>query len=116
MNARQAEAQRQDEKVKQRQLREDFKFILSTPAGRRFFNYLWDECCRVQTASDTGNSATYVNEGRRLVGIRLMSEAKALDPDGYLTAMRESIESEVRRESRFAALATPEAPTEDTDG
>lgn len=68
---------------------EDMKFILSTSQGRRMlWRYL--EHCGIYKDSFTGNSATFYNEGRRAVGIKLLDDITAADPDTYLTMMKEN--------------------------
>lgn len=66
----------------------DLKFLLSTEQGRRFlWRYL--SICGVYTNSFTGNSTTFFNEGKRLIGTTLLTEIVAADPDSYLKMIKQ---------------------------
>lgn len=70
-------------------LEEGFRFILDDEKGRRVLWWLLSEC-GVFRISMTGNSATFFNEGRRDIGLRLMDRIMALRPDIYAEMYRES--------------------------
>ena len=68
---------------------EDMKFILQTVQGRRFiWRYLG--LCGVFKSSFTGNSETFLNEGKRLVGLTLLNDINEADPDSYTRMMKEA--------------------------
>lgn len=59
----------------------DFKAVLTTPEGRRFFYWLKDRCGENNT-SFTGNSTTFFNEGQRNIALILDACCKAIGMDG----------------------------------
>lgn len=84
-----------EEKANLRMLqeKEDLKWILSDPRGRRF---IWKilEFCKVFNTTMTGNSYTYFNEGQRNVGLRIFDEMNQADEDAYLK-MRKELKGEL---------------------
>ena len=73
---------------------EDLKFILQTPQGRRFvWRYLG--VCGVFEISFTGNSETFFKEGKRNVGLMLLSDVNEAHPEAYLEMLKESKEQEI---------------------
>lgn len=82
------------EKQKQVQLKrlqdkDDLKWILSDPKGRRFiWKYL--SFCGVFRTSFTGNSQTFFKEGERNIGLRLFDEVFEADEDAFLKMKKES--------------------------
>lgn len=73
---------------KEREHVEDLKWIFSSRAGRRFY---WDLMvhCGIFKTSMTGTSQTFFNEGRRNVGLKLISELNLADPEAYLKMITE---------------------------
>lgn len=68
------------QKLERLQYIEDIKEILSTKAGKRFFNkYFSDSMIFVTTF--TGNSETFFNEGKRSVGLRLFYDVIEARPE-----------------------------------
>lgn len=68
---------------------EDFKWFLSTPQGRRVCaKYI--AFCGVLKTSFTGNSETFFNEGKRVVGLKLLEDLNESDPSAYFKMMNES--------------------------
>jgi hypothetical protein len=61
---------------------EEFKQILSTYGGRA---YVWRllELCGVYRTSFTGNSTTFLNEGKRQIGLHVIEDIFASDPHAY---------------------------------
>ncbi len=68
---------------------EDFKWVLSTPQGRRVV-HRYIAYCGVFKQSFTGNSETFFNEGKRVVGLKLLDDLNASDPNAYLKMMSET--------------------------
>lgn len=60
----------------------DIAKALSTPEGRRL---VWAvlEMGRVFQLSFTGNSETYLNEGRRAVGLEMLGRVIAVKPEAF---------------------------------
>jgi hypothetical protein len=61
----------------------DMKYLLSSMQGKRvLWRYL--EECGVFRSSMTGNSQTFFLEGRRDIGLRILSDIMEANPDAYL--------------------------------
>lgn len=86
-NEQQVKRAGQRAKDLERQKKDDLATILTTPQGRRF---VWDmlEFCGIYKDSFTGNSTTFYNEGRRSVGLWLLSEIAKAKPEALLEMMR----------------------------
>lgn len=97
-NPRQQKRIREREEAAERQRREDFRAVMSTPAGRRFFWDLVNRKCGVLSTTFTGDIHTYHLEGKRAVGVGLMAEAQAICPPEYVTMFREAIEAQAEDE------------------
>jgi len=69
--------------------RNDFISILKTEAGRRI---IWDQLCfcGIFKMSYTGDNGTYVNEGKRIVGLRLLEKINIYSPESYGLMLKES--------------------------
>lgn len=82
-----------EQKQKEQNLRkteiEDVKSILSTEHGRRFF-FRYLTICGVFKSSFTGSSETYFLEGRRDIGLRLLSDINESNPRAYAALMEEN--------------------------
>ena len=113
MNAadpRQIKKARQRERLAQQQELADLRIVLASPQGRRF---LW----RMLTAAGvfrlsfvSGDAeSTAFNEGRRSLGLMLMADLHALDPELYVTMAREAADDEK------AAPIDPPKPSADTE-
>lgn len=78
-----------EEKTKRQIEIDDIKFILSTRQGRSF---VWRHMTNagIFQSCFTGNSATFFNEGRREVGLKMLAEVNEASPDSYLQMMKES--------------------------
>ncbi len=67
----------------------DTKAILDLPAGRRFlWRYL--EATGIFRLSYTGDNATFFNEGRREIGLKLLEDISEANPEAYLQMMQEA--------------------------
>lgn len=62
------------------QQKDDLMEILHTPAGRRFLHRLLSEC-KVYSSTYTGNATTYYLEGKRDIGLWVMSQIALLDDE-----------------------------------
>lgn len=86
----------EQEKAKQaalllnQQLDDDFKTIMSTASGRRFIWHLMAECKPFQPIYDERSSVMYLREGKRQIGLLLMSRCQELCPDQYIQALAEN--------------------------
>lgn len=82
-----------EERSKRQQEIDDMKVVLSTRAGRRF---VWRHLTNagIFQSTFTGNSATFFNEGRRDIGLKMLAEVNAASPESYLLMMKESNEGE----------------------
>jgi hypothetical protein len=90
-SSRKAQKLKQDHiKEKEEQRVRDFGRIMGTPEGRRFIFDLIDRRCGVFSASFTGNSETYLREGKRAVGIEIMTDAQAKFSDDYVLMISEA--------------------------
>ena len=83
-------ASRKKEKLRGEQEREDTRFVMSTPSGRRFLARLLERS-GINRTSFTGNANTYFNEGQRNMGLILQAELVDTDPGLYLTMLQESM-------------------------
>lgn len=57
-----------------------------------FRDYLWGllERCHMFQTTFTGNSQSYFQEGERNVGLQVLHEINACDPDSYIKMMQKS--------------------------
>lgn len=73
--------------------RDDLRWLLSDPRGRRLFWGLLDKVCGVFASSFAGDPlATAHGEGRRRVGIELMLRAQREQPRLYALGLAESLD------------------------
>lgn len=95
-----AKAQRR-EKRKAAQADDDLRAILSEPEGRRFVWRLLGFTGIFRT-SFTGNSETFFNEGKRIVGLTVFADAHRVCPDLYAVMSKEAAlqEAEEDREEQ----------------
>lgn len=66
----------------------DWKWLMSTPRGRRIVWRLLEEC-GVYRSSFTGNSETFFREGERAVGLRILALIGAECVDDYAKMVAE---------------------------
>ncbi len=71
----------------------DYDKLMKLPEFRRF---IWRELARakIYNTTFTGNSATYVNEGRRQIGLELLAELEHHCPGAYAKLMQENFSKE----------------------
>jgi hypothetical protein len=74
------------------------RFVMGDPRGRY---YLWTllESCGIFHTSFTGNSATFFNEGRRDVGLRLMAVLEEKTPKEFLAMWQEHLTDKAKPDS-----------------
>lgn len=78
------------EKIQADKQHNDIKFILATEQGRRFLWELLASCgVYTQSAADSG-SWTYFREGKRSIGLQVLTQITDADPDSYLKMIKES--------------------------
>lgn len=86
------ERRRQLEALQRHQREEDVRWVLSTPTGRRFFWRVVDEVCATFGRSYDGTAqGTFFAEGRRSVGLALLTEAQRLASADYVHALQEAL-------------------------
>lgn len=79
---KQQTTRKEKEQLVSRQEAEDFKWLMSDKRGRRF---MWSQLAKagVFRTSFTGNSETFFNEGKRVMGLDLLTRIHELCPDRY---------------------------------
>lgn len=82
---RQEQERREKEKLERKQQLNDIRRIIQTPEGMRFFRRLL-ESGKMFTSSFTGNSTTYLNEGRRSIALEFWADIVESSPD-YMMAL-----------------------------
>jgi hypothetical protein len=77
-----------------RQRRDDLRWLLGDPRGRRFVSRLLDDA-GLHAAAHQGAStnAAFHLEGKRTVGLALLDEIKGLDPLRYAEMVREQMQA-----------------------
>lgn len=80
------------EKLKRDRELRDVHHVLSTREGRRFYWRYLCECRIFQSSFNNSGSVTYFNEGKRDVGLKLLSEMDEAAPESYLLMLKESKE------------------------
>jgi hypothetical protein len=93
-------------KDKEAQTLRDLRWVMSTAQGRRFMFDLIDQRCLVFSPSYTGNSETYLREGRRIVGIEVMREVQKECAAEYVQMMSEAFNLKKRDDLVEAAAQT----------
>lgn len=104
------------EKQARQEADNDLRAVLSTAEGRRLLFRWIDRECRTFSASFQGQAAlTDYNEGRRSIGIGLMTEAQRVAPELYVLALQEQLQRQGEEQvKRDAAQAKRES--EESDG
>lgn len=85
---RDREAIEQKRKLAREQEVADLRWLLDQPQGRRFMWRLLSTC-GVYRTSFTGNSETFLREGRRQVGLEFMADIHEHCPERYVEMLRE---------------------------
>jgi hypothetical protein len=83
------EAAQREKSVRDLEL-EDFKFLMSTPQGRRFMTRMLD-ITGFQRSSFTRDSTTFFNEGARSVGLQIWGDMQEF-PDLFMKMLLENME------------------------
>ena len=78
-----------NESSRRQQEVDDIRVVLSTRQGRRF---VWRHMTNagIFQSCFTGNSATFFNEGKRDVGLKLLAEVQEAGEELYLRMMKEA--------------------------
>jgi hypothetical protein len=103
-NGEEQRRQRELEELARQRWEMDFKAILSSEIGRRFFWSLLNRCNVFGPSYAEGASATAFNEGRRAVGIQLMQDGQRLASADYVLTLNEALNLQ-RDEANRRALA-----------
>lgn len=86
------EKRRELEERARTQRESDVRAVLSSPAGRRFFWRLVDDVAGAFGRSYDGTPlGTAFAEGRRSVGLALLTEAQRVAPADYVHALQEAL-------------------------
>jgi hypothetical protein len=72
-----------NEKLKINQDEADLKSVLSTLQGRRYIFKILSMSGIYKLSADNSGSWTYFNEGKRAVGLNLLSDIMAVSPEVY---------------------------------
>lgn len=86
------EQRRNDDKLdadrKRKQEADDIRWLMAHKQGRRI---LWRvlEQAGIYRTSFTGNSETFFREGKRALGLFLLSDVHEFAPDSYVTMLKE---------------------------
>jgi hypothetical protein len=80
------------DKAKRREQRdaEDLQLVLGSIQGRRLLWRYLSRCGVFQSSFSTNGSITFYNEGKRSIGLEILAEITATNPDAYLQMMKES--------------------------
>lgn len=72
---------------------DDVRSVLSSAEGRRFvWRYLGE--AGVFKTSFHGNLETFINEGQRMIGLKLLSDINEANPNAYVQMLEESRRSQ----------------------
>lgn len=69
--------------------KDDLRFVLGSPQGKRTINRLLERAGIFRLSADNSGSWTYFNEGRRSVGLDLIADIELIGPEVLLTVMKE---------------------------
>jgi hypothetical protein len=75
----------------EKQLRKDIREVAGTPQGRRLLWWILEQS-NLYSPSFTGNSHTFFNEGRRDIGLRILSKITEAEPELYPRLMMENLD------------------------
>lgn len=76
------------QKLEQDQIKDDLKHLLRQPQFRRLV-YRYLAFTKVFAQVFTGNSETFFNDGKRVVGLKLIDEVVSADPNAYVQILTE---------------------------
>jgi len=74
---------KEDQKDIEKDLTHDIQTVLSIPEGQNFIWWIL-ELSGVFVSSYTGNSDTYLNEGKRLIGLEIVHRSVQASPDNFM--------------------------------
>lgn len=92
-NEHEVKKRRTKDKLRRETEVEDLKKLLATKEGRRF---IWKilQHCNIYENSFTGNSTTFFKEGRRDIGLWLLTELHYADKTAYANLQLEAAKQE----------------------
>lgn len=90
-SAKQVRARGRKEAKLEAQATEDLKALLESPAGRRFLWRLLGKCGVWQTSFHPSGQQFAANEGRRGVGVELVTEIIETDPQAWIDLQQEQL-------------------------
>lgn len=93
-DAKQVKEARELEKRDDSQQIDDLKKILKSEYGKRFIWKLLGDCGVFRTSFDTSGSIVYFNEGKRVVGLNLLSQIQEALPEALLDMMKQNGEND----------------------
>lgn len=82
---------------------EDLKKLLSMPEGRRYIWRLMSNAGVFRT-SFTGNSTTFFNEGKREIGLMVISEVMNASPSSFTQMQNESVNEQKKLSKQLEQL------------
>jgi hypothetical protein len=88
----QKQLKRADQKIQnlEQTLENDMRVVLKTPEGRRVLWDLLTYCNIYKQSFDNSGSITAFNEGRRVVGLKVLKQIMAADPGAYIEMQSEN--------------------------
>ena len=86
-NTKQVKTREADEKAYQRKLIEDLKKVLGTTEGIRYIYHLLEECRVFSEVYSINHAEMSFREGQRQVGLKLLQEVEAANPDALLSML-----------------------------
>lgn len=99
-DVRQVKESKQKEKIRSMQDKDALNWMLGHRLGRRLY-WKWMGQTGVFETSYTGdNNRTNFNEGKRQIGLKMLSELNAVKPEAYLQMVREAEEDNVKYTSK----------------
>jgi hypothetical protein len=94
-----------DDLLKRERTREidDVKKVISSPEGRRFLWKLMGEA-GVFRSSFTGNSETFFNEGKRSIGLLILSEVNNANLGAFTQMQNESVNEQKKLSKQLEGM------------
>lgn len=93
---RQVKEGKQREKVRETLDRDALSWMLGHRLGRRLYWNLMGDTGVFSTSYTGDNNRTNFNEGKRQIGLKMLSNLNAVKPEAYLQMVREAEEDNVR--------------------
>lgn len=82
------------QKREEQQELEDLRELLKLPAGRRFLWRMLERCAVWKTSFHPSGQVFAANEGRRGVGVELMTDLITADPQAWIDLQQELLDAE----------------------